>query len=348
MEYMRLIIDGLDTERYEPLVAVRPDDGDQTRVLVERTEARPCPLPMSRSVAGVRTLCRAEGIDIVHIQTPATGGVPRMALGARLGGAGATLVTYHLVQPSRLGQRGRLVNLVVQQFLVDRTIAVSGGVAASLASNCGLNRRHIAVIHNGVEPYNNRAVPSVPLARSSDEVWIGYFGRLADEKGVRYLVDALALLASRYPHVHTVLVGDGYEREALETKVQQLGLSAHVTFAGYRADARALMREVDVVVLPSLTEGLPLVLAEAMEAGRPVVATLLPGVTTEVVEDGVTGLLVPPADPQSLSNALGILIGDPERRAALGTNGRERFLQHFQSRQMAASVYALYDAARRA
>ncbi|MGH2387181.1 MAG: glycosyltransferase family 4 protein [Chloroflexota bacterium] len=341
MEHMLHLINDLNREQYEPFVAVRPDEGDQTRALVDRTGATPCLLSEARTAAEIRDLCRSKMINIVHIQTPVTGGVPRMAFGVRLGGASLTLVTYQLVQPSPLRRRSRLINRAVHRFLIHHTIAVSGGVADSLVVNTGLRSRRIQIIHNTVDPYTGDSSP-LPVPRSPNEVWIGYFGRLAQEKGLPCLIDALSLLRTRCPHAHTILVGDGYERAALEEQARRLGLGDRIVFAGHRDDTRALMREVDIVVLPSLIEGFSLTILEAMDAARPLVATRIPG-TVEAVEDGVTGLLVPPANSQALADTLSVLVEDPARRAAMGNAGRQRFLKNFPTRQMVEPVYRMYD-----
>lgn len=342
MESMRLLIDGLDHQRYEPLVAVRPDDGAQTATLAERTGAKSHAFSSTRSVREVQRLCRAADADIVHIETPVTGGVPRLALGARLGGATSVIVTYQLVQTARLPLRSRIINRLAHRLLVRHTIAVSEGVAESLVTNAGLPRNSIEVIHNAAAPYEEgEAGPPIP-DRSGREVWIGYFGRLAQEKGVDRLLDALSLLRQRCPDARAILVGGGYLRDELEAQATALDLDAIACFAGHRTDAREIMRRVDIVVLPSLFEGLPLVLVEAMEAKRPVVATRIPG-TSEVVADGVSGLLVPPGDPVALAEALARLIEDAELRDRMGENGFARFLEHFDAQRMIGRMNLIYD-----
>ncbi|HLG11835.1 MAG TPA: glycosyltransferase family 4 protein [Dehalococcoidia bacterium] len=347
MESVRLLIAGLDRERFDPVIAVRPDDGTQTLTLAERAHAAIRPLSRSRSSQEIRELCRAESFDIVHIQTPVTASVPRLALGARLGRARQIIVTYHLVQTVRLPLRTRLINWWTHRLLVDRTIAVSEGVAQSLARVSGLERKRITVLYNGVAPEEDGvAPPTWKLPRLKDEVWVGYFGRLAVEKGVNHLITALALLKDQLPALRLVLVGDGYLLPELEAQVQAAGLSGRVLFLGYRIDARQLMRQVDLVVLPSLVEGLPYVLIEAMEASRPVVASRIPG-TSEVVEDGVTGLLVPPEAPQDLSDALATLARDRDLRSKMAERAHQRFLAKFDARRMVDGMLRVYEAPER-
>ena len=120
-----------------------------------------------------------------------------------------------------------------------------------------------------------------------------------------------------------MIVGDGPERGALETRIAQLGLGDRVHLLGFRTDIPELLAGCDLFVLPSLFEGLPLSILEAMAAGKAVVATAIGG-NDEAVVDGVTGLLVPPADPEALADALRTLLREPERRRRLGEAGRRR------------------------
>src|SRR5207247_11054153 len=123
---------------------------------------------------------------------------------------------------------------------------------------------------------------------------------------------------------------------------QRVGLAERVVFAGYRADVPAVLDEVDVVVLPSSVEGMPLVLLEAMAHRRPVVATPVGG-TPEVVVDGETGLLVPPRDPRALADAIRRLLDDPDLAKRLGDAGRRRVELHFSLEAMNRRILELYD-----
>ena len=125
-----------------------------------------------------------------------------------------------------------------------------------------------------------------------------------------------------------MIVGDGPERARLEAEIRRLGLEGAVVLAGDRDDVAAMLARADVFVLSSTSEGLPLSILEAMAAGLPVVASSVGGVP-EAVEDGETGLLVPPRDPVRLAAALERLLVDPALRRRLGSNGRERVRQHF-------------------
>lgn len=138
-----------------------------------------------------------------------------------------------------------------------------------------------------------------------------------------------------------LLVGDGPWRPTLEHQARMLGVTEFVHFAGVRNDIPALLAASDLFCLPSRTEGLGIAAIEAMASGLPVVASRVGGLP-EVVEDGVTGLLVPPDDTAALAEALVRILEDRHRAAQMGDAGRTRAKQHFDSRAMIAATYAVY------
>ncbi len=170
----------------------------------------------------------------------------------------------------------------------------------------------------------------------------GVIARLTEQKGHRFLLEAASAALRRRPDLQFVFAGDGPLRESLEAQARSLGIGDRVRFLGFRDDVPALLAAFDVFVLPSLYEGLPNAVLEAMACGRPVVATAVDG-TPEVVEDGVTGLLVPPRDPARLSEALLKLAGNARLRKRMGREARRRAVGgHGVDRQVDA-FHALYQ-----
>jgi glycosyltransferase involved in cell wall biosynthesis len=341
MEHLRLLVGGLDRVRFEPALGIRPDDGAQTATLAERAGVRTVPLGASRSLPEFREVCARERPAVIHIHTPSTASVAKLVVGARLARVPRVIVTYHQVQPDALGRRSQVVNRA-GQLLSSRTVAVSRGVAETLAANAGLARGRINVIHNGIQPLPASAAAREALPRRPGDVWAGYFGRLAAEKGLPALLDAAAAVRAGGTPLRLLIAGDGYEREALETRAKALALGDGVLFAGQRDDARALMRDVDFVVHPPRFEGFGLVLVEAMEAGRAVVATDVPGGIPELVRDGENGLLVPLDDVPALAAAMRRLATDAALRERLGAAGRARWEREFTADRMIARTVALY------
>jgi glycosyltransferase involved in cell wall biosynthesis len=168
-------------------------------------------------------------------------------------------------------------------------------------------------------------------------------GQLERIKGHHVLVEAWAHVRERHPTAHLVLVGDGPRRAALEARVRALGLARAVTFAGYRSPATPWLAAADVLVQPSLTEGMPNAVLEAMGLGRPVVASAVGGIP-ELVENETSGLLVPSGDPEALARALGRLLESEELRQRFGQAGRERVLACFSYDRAVEATTALYRA----
>lgn len=207
--------------------------------------------------------------------------------------------------------------------LSDRVVAPSRATARELARDYGV--AGAAVIPNGVAPLPpaeaGAEAPSVPAGSPV----VLYAGRLRTRKAVAVLLEAFARLRREVPGAALVLVGDGEQRPALEDQARRLGIEKAVRFTGAvpRDEMARRLAAADLFCLPSLYEGFPLAILEAMAAGLPVVATAVAGVP-EAVEHGVTGLLVPPEDADALARALGELARDPERRRLLGEAGRRK------------------------
>jgi glycosyltransferase involved in cell wall biosynthesis len=215
---------------------------------------------------------------------------------------------------------------------LDRRIAV-GEQAARLAEQAlNLPAHSVGTIYNGLPNGPDRLVRP-----PSTEMVAGTLARLDRIKGLDVLLDAIAAL-----DVRLVIAGEGPERGALERQAAALGERDRVQFVGWRDDSRAFLDGIDVFVLPSRNEGFPLSIIEAMFAGRPVVATRV-GSVDEAVVDQETGLLVPADDVDALRSAIVTLADDPDRRDLMGTNGRQRALEHFSISKMASSFDALYD-----
>lgn len=184
-------------------------------------------------------------------------------------------------------------------------------------------RMHI--IHCGVDPdLFNLVSHDKPSKR------LLYVGRLAVNKGLPILLQSLITLKASHPELILTVVGDGAERKKLTQMTEQLGLKEQVKFVGYQsqAEVREHLQHTDVFVLPSFAEGVPVVLMEAMAAGVPVVATQIAGIG-ELVEEGISGYLVPPGDPISLSQRIEILLIDSELRAKFGFSGRRKVEEEF-------------------
>ena len=181
------------------------------------------------------------------------------------------------------------------------------------------------VVHCGIDPA--AFIPATHRGRGSRLLFVG---RLAAVKGLPVLLRAVAELRETNPDVKLSLAGDGPDRPRLEAMAREQCIADRVRFLGYQSQAqvRQLLRETDLFVMSSFAEGVPVVLMEAMAAGVPVVATRVAGIP-ELVEDGVSGFLVPPGDPVALSQKTRILLDDADLRNRFGAAGREKVQREF-------------------
>ena len=264
-------------------------------------------------------------------------------VGALLARIPAIVATLHLFVELPYGYSSRLQ----QQFIatrVQRYIAVSRHVSQRWHETFRIPQQKIKVINNAIpldsvwHSGNGKARANFWGAESRPIVLT--VARLDKQKGHCYLLQA----AARIPDAMFVFVGDGPERLSLETQAKELGLSDRVVLLGYRHDVIDLLDSCDLFVLPSLYEGFPLSILEAMSAGKPVIATAIAG-NDEVVIAGQTGLLVPPASPIALAEAIETLLSDPDLAQRLAVAGQARIRREFSRAIMVQRVTQIYEEA---
>lgn len=244
----------------------------------------------------------------------------------------------------RMGAYRRMNRLTAR--LCSGVVAVSEDLGREWHSYLRARGPTIAVIRNGVAipPPLDPAVVARARARlgvSPDQVLFGTLGRMVPIKGLADLVEAAALLHRRNPRARFLLVGDGPLRAFLEARTTALGLEKIVRFVGFTPNPSEALAALDVFVLPSLGEGVPMALLEALALGKPVVATAVGGVA-ELLTSGVNALLVPARAPGALAGACERLSQDPGLRASLGGHGRALVERRLSTSQMAAEVFDFY------
>ncbi len=294
----------------------------------------------------LRAFLRRERVDLVHAHQYA----PFFyATAARIpGGRTPVLMTEH---GRTFPDYPRPKRMLANRFLLgrrDRVVGVGLAVRDALIAHEGMPPRRVGVIYNGVDLPAYRAAPRAradvrrELGLRPDDLAIFQVARLDPLKDHATAIRTMAHLARRRPEARLILVGEGPEGPAIRDLVRGHDLGEHVRFLGLRADVPRLLPAADVCLLTSLSEGIPLVLIEAMAAGLPVVSTRVGGVP-EVVEDGRTGLLAPPAGPDALAAAILKLAADPALRESMGLAGRERAVALFSERKMHGEYLGLYD-----
>jgi glycosyltransferase involved in cell wall biosynthesis len=350
--YIRTLAGELDRGRFA-LGVVVPEDGP----LVARLRAQDVPVhfvPVADRLLNPKAL-RAL-VEVFRRQRPALvqshGARSNVytKIAARLAGVPVVVCTVHnsLFDYDVSGWRRRAYVLAerLTSPLADAIVAVSGAIAADLTRRYRIRGPRIVVVHNGIDadafvPRRSRSSVLAEIALEEGDRIIGLAGRMTPQKGHEFLLDAVARLRPRFPRLRCVLAGDGPLRSELETRASALGIADRCRFIGARADVADVLSVVEIVTLPSRSEGLPFALLEAMVLGKPVVASTVGG-NPEVVEEGRTGLLVPTADAPALAAAIARMLDRPHDAAAMGARGRARVCEHFPLPRTTRALEDLY------
>lgn len=292
------------------------------------------------------TYIRRGEYDLVHahLAMAITLAVPAARLARR-----PVVASFHTLAPSYAGRaRWRERLAVLAGARSDRLVFASRASLETYAELHYADRTpdNWRVIHNGIDISHFRPGPRDFALRR--ELTGGRDGFLAvvpaafrAQKGIAHAISAWQRVVAADPDAVLALVGGGEEEAALRATVHERGLDGSVVFTGVCTDMAAVYRTADVVVLPSLVENLPTVLIEAGAVGCPVIATTVGGIS-EIVHDGVTGLLCPPADPSAMAESILRLAGDPQLRSALGAAAITRIGAEFSSEAWVARLQQLY------
>ena len=290
-----------------------------------------------RAVREIREYIAQDQIDLVH-----THGYKADLYGylAARGMEKPIVATCHnwVGGTAALGIYNRLDRMVLKRF--NAIAAVSDAVRKRLLQ-CGIAPDAIKTIANGieVEAFRN-AKPPDPIHPQAKI--IGMVARLDLQKGFECLLLAVRKLQKTFENFRVVITGEGPDRPAIEQMIEHYGLQRCVILAGARSDMSNVYAAMDIFVLPSLNEGLPMTLLEAMAASKPVIASRV-GAIPDVVQDGETGLLVTPGDSSALCDALAQLLSAPDLCRRMGSQAHEWVSRNFTAEIMAKRYRLLYD-----
>ena len=340
------LLRSLDRDLYSPALLCRP-----STVLHERAQAAGIPCYPGGNLADMVRLLRQERFALIH----AHDGNSKLhaVLAARLARTGTHVVaTQHFVQPAytqRGGWKGRVAKSIhyAVNGLVTAHIAVSRAVLEAALERREVRETGVTVIPNGIIIPD--AVSPATISAKRTELGIpasvpviATVARLSPEKGIASLLQAVAELRRSSPKFHLLIIGEGDLHSRLETEAATLDLQEQIHFLGFRPDVLDWVASSDIFVLPSLAEPFGIALVEAMALSKPTVAVCIGG-PLEIVENGVTGLLVPPADPHSLAQAIQRLLEHPEQARTMGQAGQRRAAEHFSAAAMARRTEAVYQ-----
>lgn len=233
--------------------------------------------------------------------------------------------------------------LVIRRF--DAVVGVSDAIADAIRG-LGIPGNKVHRISNGIDfSVLREAEPTLRQQSSSNETIVGTVCRLTEQKGLRYLLEAARSVVAARRAVRFVIVGDGSERPHLEQLAREFGIDGQVTFTGIRRDIANVYASFDMFVLPSIDEGMPMVVLEALAAGKAVIATRV-GDVSRLVKHDDTGFLLEPRDPKGLSESIIALLDKPELRRKFASNGRRLVMANYSALTMAQRYLELYQGVR--
>lgn len=294
------------------------------------------------TLRGIRRFLRANDIEVVHGHGYKSNVYAYLAT---TGMDAAFVATCHL-------WTGRTKALRFYEFLdglvMRRAARVAGvsDVITQALEDSGLSRSRLSTIYNGTDFVRFRgAVPSLRRELGvGNGLIIGTVGRLEEQKGIPYFIQAARGILSEFPEAVFVVVGEGSQRAHLQALIREQGLDTRVLLLGERRDMPGVYASLDLFVLASIDEGMPMTILEAMAARRPVVATRV-GAVEKLVLPGQTGLLVPPGDVPALREAVLECLRDSEFSIELGRNGENHVLSSYSAAAMASRYHQLYGQA---
>lgn len=310
------------------------------------------PVPYMRDLTAVSRITaylKDVNADLIHAQ---------LELGDILGGLAALRMrlpivsTLHTMPSQDMSLKSRMhqeVEYFCLRHFFNMVISVSDEARQFHKEIGKLPDRKTCTIYNGIDlshfpvsPQSNREAVLREFNIPAASTVLITVAVLRELKGIQYMIRALPEILSVHPDLYYLIAGSGDFQSALMDEAARVGVSERVVFAGARKDVPALMSASDIFILPTLTEALPTVLAEAMAASLPILASRVGGVP-EMVEDGINGKMVAPADPQQLANVCTDMLRDPDALVKMGLAGRQIVEEKFNVRVQVDKLQALYQ-----
>jgi glycosyltransferase involved in cell wall biosynthesis len=291
-----------------------------------------------RAIRQIQEYIQEDGIDVVH-----THGYKADLYGyiAARRSRKPIVATCHnwLGGTAALEIYNHLDRMTLKRF---HGLAVVSDLVAQRLLDSGVSAKKIMTIANGINVQAFEHAHALPALNFDESKVVGMVARLDLQKGFEHLLRATRDLCVAFPALKVVIVGDGPDRKAIEDMIQRFGLQSNVILAGQHSDMPDIYAAMDIFVLPSLNEGLPMTILEAMAASKPVIATRV-GAIPSVIKDGETGLLVDPGETYGLRSAVARLLSAPDLCRRIGAAGHAWVSKHYTSEVMALKYRQMYD-----
>lgn len=347
------IAESLDRRRFRLVVACASDGLLAKKIQEAGVEVQDVDMSNKcdlRPIFKLAALMKQRNIHIVHTQGARPSFFGRIA--ARLAGIPIIITTIQVViETYNVTWIKKAIYKQLDKLTVgfaDKVITVSEPLRRTLITNYGVEPSKVIKIYNGIETerYNPNAYEGAMVKRefgiAQNYSVVGIIARLVYEKAHYLFLQAAARIVENVPDVKFLIVGDGPLKTELEDLARKLGVSQYCLFTGFRDDIPKIISTLDVLVLCSLLEGMPMTILEGMAMAKPVVATNVGGIP-ELVKDGETGILVPPRDAESLAKAIIALLKDRDKARHMGLFGRRRVEKEFDVEIMVRKTEETYQ-----
>ncbi len=289
-------------------------------------------------------LIKAEGIDLIHSHLFDINVYSSIA--AKITGVPHLCTEHGDVHHHSKSSRKNFFKARILARCSDKIIFVSRFTKRAFSMLCKVPEQKSAVIYNGINTDNfNREADieekKAALGIGRRDPVVGSVGSLYPVKGQTYIIKAARLVLQTIPGVTFLIIGGGELEDKLKEESRRLDIEDRIRFTGFREDVHELLKTMDVFVLPSLSEGMPLSLIEAMASGLPAVASDVGGIG-EVIDDGISGFVIPPADPAAFAAKILYLLQNPSSACEMGRRAREKVNERFNLRTMVENYERIY------
>lgn len=350
-KYLSILIQGLNRDKYE-IIFISKDQNICSKIGKNNVQIKNLPF-RNFSLFNLIRIFRNEKPQIIHVNfyVPCTCvwavlaakivGIPYI-----IGTVHSTVLTTTNIPFVRFFKKA--IVLLIYHF-VDLFITVSDKSKEELCLNYKIRNKNVMVIYNGIDfmEYNYIDAEKVyyekaRLGLKENTKVVGVVSRLVKNKGIEVFISSIPDILKDFPNARFLIVGEGDLFDRLKDLTIALGVKDEVFLTGYKEDIKMMLALIDIFVVSSLHESFPLNVMEAMAAKLPVVATNVGGIP-ELVDDGVTGILIPPNNPKILSREICKLLKDPSKYKEMGQWGRDRVGKYFSSNEMIENTEKIYD-----
>lgn len=347
-EYLKILASGLNKEKFNVRIAIPEHEATEEFVNDLRSIGVRIDFINKYNLVSNYFYFLKNKPDCIHFNLP----FPNKCISALLAGIiyskSNLYITEHLVPQDYIPNK---IIKVIKKYIYDKiclSITVSAKNKESLIKNFDLPEDKIKIVYNSVDihPIENYDLNILnelrnKFAISDSSIVYGTVGRLNKQKGHQYLIEAAKKIIEKVPGSIFLIVGKGQLKDQLIQKTKDEDIYENFRFVGYQKNLPEILAIMDIFVLPSIAEGFPFALLEAMAAKKPIIATNVGGVT-EIVENGVNGIVVEPMDPDALSTAILTLAVDAKKRMCFAEEGYKTILSNFTLEKMISSTEQIY------